>query len=62
MEHHPLEFSQVEREYFEQCGTKGFSALRGSYRRAIEALAGSLPTWAERAKLGPKPRQTSKAL
>lgn len=62
MEHHPLEFNQVEREFFEQCGIKGFSALRGSYRRAVEALSGCLPTWAERAKPGWKPRSGSNAL
>ncbi|MDM5181681.1 hypothetical protein PO883_31370 [Massilia sp. DJPM01] len=59
MEHHPLEHNQAEKAYFEQSGIKGFKATRSAYRRAVEALNGGLPTWAERAKRGRKPSKAS---
>jgi hypothetical protein len=55
MQNHPLEHNAAERAYFSQ--TAGdYRTCRAAYRRAVEALTGSLPTWAERAKRGPKPK------
>lgn len=45
---HPLEFNAAEREWFLKQATTRSSA----YRRAVEALTGSLPTWAGRQSAG----------
>lgn len=45
---HPLEFNEAERGWF-------LNACRNyvtAYRRAVQALTGSLPTWAERQSAG----------
>ncbi|MDO3506047.1 hypothetical protein [Ralstonia pseudosolanacearum] len=53
---HPLEHNQAERDYFTNsvvhCGTSAAAA----YRRAVEALTGGLPTWAQRKPAG-RPRK-----
>jgi hypothetical protein len=45
---HPLEFNAAEREWFQKQATTRSSA----WRRAVEALTGSLPTWAGRHSAG----------
>jgi DNA invertase Pin-like site-specific DNA recombinase len=48
---HPLEFNAAEREWFLKQATTRSSA----YRRAVETLTGSLPTWAGRHSAGRQP-------
>jgi hypothetical protein len=45
---HPLEFDAAEREWFLKQATTRSSA----WRRAVEALTGSLPSWAARRFVG----------
>jgi DNA invertase Pin-like site-specific DNA recombinase len=45
---HPLEFNAAEREWF----LKACNNYVTAYRRAVEALTGSLPTWAGRQSAG----------
>ena len=47
---HPLEHHAEEASYFAKQGEHGAAA----YRRAVTAITGSLPTWAERHKPGRK--------
>ncbi len=58
MQNHPLEHNTAERAYFNQT-TGDYRSCRAAYRRAVEALTGSLPTWAQRAKRGRKPKARS---
>lgn len=53
MQTHPLEHDQQQREYFARllANTNGGAA---AYRRAIRALTGDLPTWAQPRKPGRK--------
>ncbi|TFW34635.1 helix-turn-helix domain-containing protein [Massilia horti] len=45
---HPLELNDAEREWFlNACGN-----YVTAYRRAVQVLTGSLPTWAERQSAG----------
>lgn len=46
---HPLEHNAVERTYFAEQLPRTSTAAAAAYRRAVEALTGSLPTWALRA-------------
>ncbi|MCL9849237.1 hypothetical protein RSP673_010480 [Ralstonia solanacearum P673] len=54
MKSHPLEHNTGERDYFEHSALHSNTAA--AYRRAVEALTGSLPTWAQR-KAGGRPRK-----
>lgn len=47
---HPLEARTAEAEYFQRANKHG----KATYRRAVEVLTGSLPTWAERGRAGRK--------
>jgi hypothetical protein len=54
---HPLERNTLEYGYFFRQHANG----RAAYRRAVVAITGSLPTWAEQKKPG-KPQKTSPLL
>jgi hypothetical protein len=49
---HPLESNLMERARF---NTITNSSERSAWRRAVEALTGSLPSWAQRKRKGQKP-------
>lgn len=49
---HPLESNLVERARFH---TITSTSERSAWRRAVEALTGSLPSWAQRKPKGQKP-------
>ncbi|CAN7509217.1 hypothetical protein LJR290_003447 [Variovorax sp. LjRoot290] len=49
---HPLESNIVERARFNAITS---TSERSAWRRAVEALTGSLPSWAERKPKGQKP-------
>ncbi|VVD91521.1 hypothetical protein PHO31112_01646 [Pandoraea horticolens] len=51
---HPLEENAKEAAYAHGLRRTSPTAL-AAYRRAVEVLTGSLPTWASRAKPGRKP-------
>lgn len=51
---HPLEHNAVERTYFTEQLPRTSTMAAAAYRRAVEALTGSLPSWAQRAKPGRK--------
>lgn len=51
---HPLEHNEVERQHFVSTLDCASPIGRSAYRRAVEALTGSLPTWAIRGKPGRK--------
>lgn len=51
---HPLEDRISEVEYFTRQGRHGAAA----YRRAVKATTGSLPTWAQPKKPGPRIKAT----
>lgn len=51
---HPLESNENERFYALSLKRSNPTAI-AAYRRAVEVLTGSLPTWASRAKPGRKP-------
>jgi hypothetical protein len=53
---HPLENDKDEAAYFARVvGWRG-GGCGGVYRHAVIACSGGLPTWAQRAKPGPKPK------
>jgi hypothetical protein len=52
---HPLEHNSSEQAYFAGTLTRSGDGAHAAYRRAVEVLTGSLPTWASRAKPGRKP-------
>ncbi|MCF1444586.1 hypothetical protein ACI2VK_24135 [Ralstonia nicotianae] len=62
---HPLEHNAAERTYFTDQLPRTSTMAAAAYRRAVEALTGGLPTWAQRAKPGRKkelgPAPTSSA-
>ena len=49
---HPFELNLLQRARF---NTITSTSERSAWRRAVEALTGSLPTWAERKPKGQKP-------
>ena len=53
---HPLDGNEAERAYFARVAKPGTGLGAAAYRRAVLACTGSLPTWAEKQKPGPKPR------
>lgn len=70
MTEHPIENNTAERAYIESCrrpktGTPNEAtnakAITG-YRRAVLATTGSLPSWLQRKKPGPKPKPAPEAL
>ena len=52
---HPLEHNAAERTYFTESLSRTSTMAPAAYRRAVEALTGSLPTWAQRQPVGRKP-------
>ncbi|KAI3590240.1 hypothetical protein D9X30_4848 [Cupriavidus sp. U2] len=57
---HPLENNATERAYFTDTLPRTSTSAVAAYRRAVEALTGSLPTWAQRQRTGRKPRSLPK--
>lgn len=47
---HPLEANTADRDYFQRANKHG----KATYRRAVEACTGNLPTWATRQRAGRK--------
>ncbi|WP_146605451.1 hypothetical protein [Ralstonia pseudosolanacearum] len=49
---HPLEYNAAEKSYFENTVLNCGPSAIATYRRAIEALTGGLPSWAARKPKG----------
>jgi hypothetical protein len=53
---HPLERNEQEQAYFQQINKRSMGLGAAAYRRAVIACTGSLPSWCQRRKPGPKPK------
>lgn len=53
---HSLEHNETERTHFHGTLERTGPGAVAAYRRAVEVLTGHLPTWANRAKPGRKPK------
>ncbi|MNL62081.1 hypothetical protein D3C87_1860690 [compost metagenome] len=59
MNQHPLELNGRERLYFQSINRPASTRAAAAYRRAIIACTGSMPSWCQYQKPGPKPKRVS---
>lgn len=56
MYQHPLELNGQERLYFQSINRPASTRAAAAYRRALIACTGSMPSWCQYRKPGPKPK------